>query len=318
MELFGKNSWVMYLVVAYPAIAYEAYTDPSYTQHATMETVQDDAIRVLSCVAAWASVFIGLRVVPDAVLPAWFVATRRAPEGRFDTIHKPVNMLVSLLHSIIAVGVGCYLVLPTLWAGEWQWIAPMNNEHRWFISMFQGYQIADTSLGWAGQSPMHRIHHLAGLLAWGFPLFSRSECTIVSVAYLLAEIANPFMHQRWCLKYWKKDKTLYGKINEALCVTTWILVRNIPELYVCYHHAWFDTRLPLTWRLTVATGNMLTVIWTTQIFQLLQKMAKGEKGHDPMDNPKKEKKDKTKTASPRSRPVSRSPSSSSPRTGKTD
>lgn len=279
-------AWVIYAGLAYPALVYEMVTDPSYTQHVTAATLQEDAVRVAVCLAAWASLFLGLRVVPDAVLPAWLAATRRAPEGRFDTVHKPVNMLVSLLHAIVAVAAGSYLVLPRLRSDDWEWHAPMTSEHSWFIAMFQGYQLGDTLLGWAGQSPMHRVHHLAGLLAWGFPLFTRSPCTIVSVAYLLAEIANPFMHTRWCLKYWGQHKTPLGHLNEALCVLAWVFARNVPELYVCYHHAWFDTQLPLTWRLTVAVGNALTVVWTTQMFALLKRMAKGEKGGDPMDTKK--------------------------------
>ncbi len=263
-----------------------------YTQHATLATVQEDAVRVAVCLAAWAALFIGLRVVPSALLPTWLAETRRAPEGRFETVHKPVNMLVSLIHAIVAVAVGCHLILPQLLSDTWQWHAPMTNEQAWFIAMFQGYQIGDTLLGWAGQSAMHRVHHLAGLLAWGFPLFTRSQCTIVSVAYLLAEIANPFMHTRWCLKYWGQHSTIYGKLNEVLCVLTWVFARNVPELYVCYHHAWFDSQLPLTWRVTVGVGNMLTVVWTTQIFSLLMRMAKGEKGGDPMDVQKKDAKSK--------------------------
>ena len=261
-------AWVLYAGLAYPALLYEVLTDQSYAQHATLTTVREDAVRVAVCLAGWASLFIGLRVVPRALLPAWLAEGRRAPEGRFDTVHKPVNMLVSLIHSVVAVAVGCYLILPQLSSDDWRWHAPMASEHAWFIAMFVGYQIGDTTLGWAGQSAMHRVHHLAGLLAWGFPLVTRSQCTVVSVAYLLAEIANPFMHTRWCLKYllrtmymryirrylhthstykyrmcitrirgrhWGKHSTVYGKLNEALCVLAWIFARNIPELYVCYH-----------------------------------------------------------------------------------
>ena len=283
-------AWVLYAGLAYPALLYEVLTDQSYAQHATLATVREDAVRVAVCLAAWASLFIGLRVVPPALLPAWLAEGRRAPEGRFDTVHKPVNMIVSLIHSVVAVAVGCYLILPQLSSNDWRWHAPMASEHAWFIAMFVGYQVGDTTLGWAGQSPMHRVHHLAGLLAWGFPLFTRSQCMIVSVAYLLAEIANPFMHTRWCLKYWGKHNTFYGQLNEALCVLAWVFARNIPELYVCYHYAWFDQQLPLTWRVTVGVGNMLTVVWTTQMFGLLIRMAKGEKGGDPMDAHMKDKK----------------------------
>ena len=91
-----------------------------------------------------------------------------------------------------------------------------------------------------------------------------------------AEVANPFMHLRWCLKYWDKHATTFGQINEALCVVSWIVVRNIPELYVCWNHAWFEDELPLTWRLTVATGNCLTLIWSSQIFKMLLRKFQGK------------------------------------------
>ena len=55
--------------------------------------------------------------------------------------------------------------------------------------------------------------------------------------------------------------------SELVCVVAWLVVRNAPELYVCWNHAWFENELPLTWRLTVATGNCLTLIWSSQIFQ---------------------------------------------------
>lgn len=66
--------------------------------------------------------------------------------------------------------------------------------------------------------------------------------------------------------------------------------------YVCYHHAWFDQQLPLTWRVTVGVGNMLTVVWTTQMCGLLMRMARGEKGGDPMDAHKKDEKGAKKSS----------------------
>ena len=134
--------------------------------------------------------------------------------------------------------------------------------------MFVGYQICDTLLGWNGLSNMHRVHHCAGLLAWGFPLFTRSECRIVSLAYLLAEVPNPCLHLRWLLKHWGFDGTTFANYNEYVFVFAWIFLRNVPELYVCARHAWFEQRLPLAWRLTVAIGNMLTVTWTLQILRM--------------------------------------------------
>ena len=270
-----------YVGLAYPAIAYEVATDPGrFAADASAETVVEDLGRVGCMVCLWATLFLGLRLAPAQLLPTWFAEQRRAPEGRFDTVHKPANMVVSLIHSIVAVTVGSTFLLPQLrelCAGEEEaWHQPMTAQTAWFIAMFQGYQLCDTGLGWAGQSPMHRLHHCAGLLAWGYPLFARSDATIVPVAYLLAEVANPFMHLRWCLKYWDKHATTLGQINEALCVVSWLVVRNIPELYVCWSHAWFEDALPLTWRLTVATGNCLTLIWSSQIFAMLARKFQGK------------------------------------------
>ena len=64
-------AWVLYAGLAYPALLYEVLTDQSYAQHATLTTVREDAVRVAVCLAGWASLFIGLRVVPRALLPAW-------------------------------------------------------------------------------------------------------------------------------------------------------------------------------------------------------------------------------------------------------
>ena len=70
-------------------------------------------------------------------------------------------MVVSLIHSIVAVTVGSYFLLPQLrelCAGEeGAWHQPMTAQTAWFIAMFQGYQLCDTGLGWADQSSMHRV-----------------------------------------------------------------------------------------------------------------------------------------------------------------
>ena len=68
-------AWVLYAGLAYPALLYEVLTDQSYAQHATLTTVREDAVRVAVCLAGWASLFIGLRVVPRALLPAWLTGS---------------------------------------------------------------------------------------------------------------------------------------------------------------------------------------------------------------------------------------------------
>ena len=134
-----------------------------------------------------------------------------------------------------------------------------------FIATFVGYQLSDSFFGWSGLSPQHKIHHCAGVLAWGFPLLSRSDRTIVPLAYLLAEIPNPFWSLRWLLRHWGVNNT-FSKVNEYLFVIMWIAGRNIPELWACYHHAWFDAEgFPLAWRVTVAVGNALTATWTLEV-----------------------------------------------------
>lgn len=134
--------------------------------------------------------------------------------------------------------------------------------------MFLGYQISDTVISWRFLGQMHRVHHFAGMLAWGFPLFTRSQCMIVPLAYLLAEGPNPFLHLRWILKHWDANNGCVGTVNEYIFVASWIVARNIPELIVCFLHAWFEELLPYAWRITVLVGNVLTCMWTVEIIKM--------------------------------------------------
>jgi hypothetical protein len=136
------------------------------------------------------------------------------------------------------------------------------------VSMFLGYQISDTVISWRFLGQMHRVHHFAGMLAWGFPLFSRSTCMIVPLAYLVAEGPNPFLHLRWILKNWEANDGAVGTINEYIFVGSWVVVRNIPELVVCFLQAWFEPLLPYAWRVTVLVGNILTCVWTVEIIRM--------------------------------------------------
>jgi hypothetical protein len=85
----------------------------------------------------------------------------------------------------------------------------------------------------------------------------------VPLAYLLAELPGPFLHMRWLLKHWGVGGALV-QANEFALVAVWIFARNVPELWACMGHAWFETELPVAWRATVAVGNLLTAMWTMQ------------------------------------------------------
>ena len=270
--------WVLYIVIFYSLLGWEVHSSPSFLENATAATVQADAARVVAAAVGWIAVVGLVQYGVPLVAPASFA---KGLEITPDRGLKPATMCVSWIHSCTAVAIGANLLLPSIWSGEWKWYEPMSDNIANYIAMFTGYQICDTVLGWRGLSEMHKVHHFAGLLAWGFPLFTRSECTIAGLAYLLAEVPNPFLHLRWLLKHWKADDTTFAKVNEYIFVLAWMIGRNVPELYVCYTNAWFDSKLPLAWRATIAIGNMLTLVWSGQIFQMLYKIATGQNKQKP-------------------------------------
>eukprot|EP01051_Picozoa_sp_SAG22_P000192 SAG22_NODE_4_length_44774_cov_362.122149_13_plen_166_part_00 len=147
----------------------------------------------------------------------------------------------------------------------------MDGSTATFIANFVGYQLCDSFFGWKGLSWQHKVHHCAGILAWGLPLLARSNRTIVALAYLLAELPNPFWSTRFLLRHWGV-RNAFSRLNEYCFAVVWIAGRNIPELWASYHHAWFDADgFPLAWRATVAVGNLLTVTWSLQILRMIRR-----------------------------------------------
>lgn len=218
-----------------------------------------DAIRIALFATLWVAMTVGLRKMPGL----------RSGDGNakvYGDRHKAGGIATSFVHSCAALVWGVALQQRGELPPTRAWDAPMSEGVARCIAMLMGYLLVDLVMGWHGLSAIHRTHHVCGLFAWGLPLLTRSPCTIVVVAYFVAEVANPLMHARWLLRH----LAIPGSDRLVLTVeigfiVAWFLGRQGPEIYLCWHHAWFERQLPLAWRLVVAAGNALTLVWSAQI-----------------------------------------------------
>ena len=233
-----------------------------------MEVLRD-ALRITLFATMWAALMVLLRRVPGL----------RSGDGNaklYGDRHKAAGIATSFVHSCAALVWGVVLQQRGELPPTRAWDAAMSEGEARCIAMLLGYLVVDLAMGWRGLSALHRVHHVCGLYAWGLPLLTRSPCAIVVVAYFVAEAPNPLMHARWLLRHVAIPGSGHLVLAvEAGFIAAWFLGRQVPELYLCWNHAWFELQLPLAWRLVVAAGNALTLVWSAQIAAMFVRRVRG-------------------------------------------
>jgi hypothetical protein len=130
-----------------------------------------------------------------------------------------------------------------------------------------GYMVSDTFMQWYSHTLPFLAHHMVAAFIWGYCLSTRVDMGIIGLVYLIGEAPNPFLNGRWLTRTFGFPRA--HQICELGFVVMWFLVRQPLEAFLSYRFVLSCSLMPWWWRLAIVTGNIVTLLWTTEILGLI-------------------------------------------------